>query len=175
MTLPIRRFDDKILTKTARLVEDSEFGEDLESKLSSMAVTMYKNHGVGIAGPQVGDDRRILVIDLGYVVGEQYGSEHLAMVNPTIIGSSDGMVEAEEGCLSFPALSVIVERPNAIRVEFFSPSGERSEETFEGWQARIIQHEIDHLNGVTLLKRAGHFKRSRYLKKIKKLRKEAGL
>lgn len=169
--LPLRRFKDKILNAKAIPVQDDEFGDDLDAKLKSMAETMYNNRGVGLAGPQVGDSRRILVADLSYVVNGKYGQNYIAMVNPEIVNNSEAKESSDEGCLSFPGLSVIVERSQSIRVKFFSPHGEESERDFDGWQARIIQHEIDHLDGVTLLRRASNFKRKRYLSKVDKLRK----
>lgn len=167
--LKINKFKEKILFEKARDVEHSEFGPELESHLSEMAITMYGSRGVGIAGPQIGDPRRILVADLGYVDGLDYGARLYKMVNPQILDSSDEIVKAEEGCLSYPGLAVSVERPESISVRFFSPAGEECNETFTGWQARIVMHEIDHLDGINLYSRSLPAAKRRYDKKMKKL------
>jgi peptide deformylase len=169
--LAIRRFDDRVLLMKALPVEESEFGETMVEILSSMAETMYGSKGVGLAGPQVGFIKRVLVIDTGYVKDNKYGGEWLGMINPEILDASKESSIVSEGCLSFPSLLQKVDRPERIRVKFFSPMGEGQEREFEGFQARIIQHEIDHLNGVTLLGRAGTAKRRSYMKKINKVRK----
>lgn len=166
--LEIKKYRDSILFKEAKEVAQEEFGEALEQTLSDMAITMFKHQGVGLAGPQVGDSRRILVADLGYVTGKEYGADVIKMVNPKIISYAEETVIAAEGCLSYPELTVNVERPMAIFVKFCSPSGEAQERTFTGWQARIIAHEIDHLNGMTLYSRSSKFAQQRYNKKIKK-------
>jgi len=123
---------------------------------------------VGLAGQQVSDSRRILVADLSYVIGENYGSNLIKMVNPTVTSSSVEESKAEEGCLSYPELAVKVTRPIAVHVKFFSPMGEEDSRTFNDWQARIILHEIDHLNGVTLYSHAGKLSKNRYDKKMRK-------
>jgi peptide deformylase len=161
------------LHQVSREVRDDEFGETLSKKLSDMASTMYANGGVGLAGPQVGDFRRILVADIGYAetlgpgkIAGKYGVEMIKMVNPTILWAK-GSIEGPEGCLSVPDFQQTVERNDMLAVEFQNEFGEKQEMLFEGYVAVIIQHEIDHLDGVTLLTRAGRLKRSRYLKKQK--------
>ena len=174
--LKVKKHKDKVLFCKAREVAEDEFNQELEELVSSMAHTMYASRGVGLSGPQVGDSRRILVADLGYVVGEDYGSNIVKMVNPTVISWSEEEVRAEEGCLSYPGLAVSVTRPVAIHVRFFSPLGVEETRTFNDWQARIIQHEIDHLDGVTLYSRSSRFKRLRYDKKLNnESRKTMGL
>lgn len=169
--LTIEHFDSKVLFTVARPVITNEFNAELESLVSSMTQKMYSEKGVGLAAPQIGDSRRILVADVGYVNGREYGQETVAMINPEVIWKSEDKVEASEGCLSYPNLDVKVERVNSIRVKYFSAKGEEREEEFTGWISRIIQHEIDHLDGVTLYTHASQFKRSMYMKKIKKLRR----
>ncbi len=167
--LELKRFKEAVLFQKAREVLPEEFGSDLEQVLSDMAVLMFKHQGVGLAGPQVGDSRRILVADLGYVAGRNYGEELIKMVNPEIVSFSEEAITAGEGCLSYPDLTVNVERPLAIFVKFCSPSGEELSQTFNGWQARIIAHEIDHLDGQTLYGRSSKFAQKRYDKRIKDL------
>lgn len=166
--LIIKKHKDPVLFKKAVPVALNEFGESLDKYLSEMAQLMYSSQGVGLAAPQVGDSRRMLVADLGYVEGKEYGSDLIKMVNPEIISYSEETTMAEEGCLSYPGLAIKVERPVAIFVKFFSPFGEAQERTFKDWQARVISHEISHLDGDTLYTRASSFARGRYDQKIKK-------
>lgn len=165
--LNLKQHKDPVLFAKARQVTPEEFGPELEQTLSDMAIVMFQHQGVGLAAPQVGDSRRILVADVGYVTGRNYGEELIKMVNPEIVSYSEEAVTAGEGCLSYPGLSVNVERPFAIHVKFFSPSGEELSQTFTDWQARIIAHEIDHLEGITLYTRSSSFSQKRYDKKVK--------
>jgi len=170
--LEIKRFKEQVLFKKARAVRKDEFGAELEAKMSEMATTMYGARGVGLAGPQINDSRRILVADLSYVKGDDYGTELIKMVNPEIISYSEEEAVSEEGCLSYPGLAVKIKRPVAVHVKFFSPSGEERSGTFNDWQARIILHENDHLDGTTLYSRSSRLVRKRYDKKISKVLKK---
>jgi peptide deformylase len=169
--LTIHRFDDKILSQIVDHVGVEQFGKDLELLITSMAETMYYHKGVGLAGPQVGFLGRVLVADTGYLENNKYGSGWIGMVNPEVIETSNTLLLAEEGCLSYPSFAQKVERPESALVKFFSPLGEEGEAKFNGFQARIILHEIDHLNGITLLSRASRMRKASYLKKINKVRK----
>lgn len=167
MMLEIKMAEDKFLYQKAADVREDEFGAELDAKLSEMAVHMYTNRGVGLAGNQVGDLRRILVADLGWVNDKKYGVELIKMVNPKIIEYSDETWNAEEGCLSYPGLPQRVIRATTIAVEFLSPFGEKQVAEYTGWQARIIQHEMDHAEGITLYTRANSIKRNHYMKRFK--------
>lgn len=164
--------DDR-LHQISREVLPDEFGEELSRTLSDMAETMYATGGVGLAAPQVGDFRRLLVADLGYAdlvqpgkVSGKYGTKLIKMINPEII-SYDDSISGMEGCLSVPDFQHSVERNRSITVSFYDEFGTKKEESFTDFLAVIIQHEIDHLNGITLFTRAGKLKRSRYLKRKK--------
>lgn len=156
-------------------IDDDEFGEELDEFMSEMSKTMYANNGVGISGVQVGRQKNILIAEVGYVRTGVYGSGALKMVNPEIIEQSDTISKAKEGCLSYPGLELHVERPDWIVVKYKTPLGEEKTERFEGFEARIILHEMDHFKGVTLYSRMSRFKRSRYnnklVKNLKKLSK----
>lgn len=167
----IKQYKDKALFKMAELLKTDEFGESLDKDLSKMAEIMYASQGVGLAAPQIGDLRRMFVADIGFVVDKPYGTELIKMVNPRIISESLETVTAEEGCLSYPGLAVNIIRPVAIRVGFFTPYGKEMDQTFIDWQARIIAHEIDHLNGETLYTKASHFVKKRYDEKLRKIKK----
>jgi peptide deformylase len=159
-----------ILEAKAREVAEDEFGPALESKLRSMAETMYAAPGVGLAAPQVGDGRRMLVADLSKddkAETERNGENLILMVNPQIV-ERQGRILWEESCLSVPEFSIDIERARRIKVAYRDPMGARVERVFEEFPAVVIQHEMDHLEGVTLLDRASRLKRSRYIKARRK-------
>ena len=110
----------------------------------------------------------ILGLVLGYVIGKNYGEDFIKIVNPEIISQNDKQLLSEEGCLSFPELAVRVSRPENIVLKYQDPYGNFIQREFADWQARIILHEIDHLNAITLYSRASTLIRNRYEKKIKK-------
>ena len=128
--------DDK-LRKTCKPVE--KFDLRLRVLLKDMADTMYKANGVGLAAPQVGILRRVVVVDIGEGLIE--------MINPEII-HSEGEQEGPEGCLSVPGRSGVVVRPNLVTVRAQDRDGEYFEITGEEFLARAFCHELDHLDGV---------------------------
>ena len=139
----LRINDDEILQKKAKPVE--KFDEKLHQLLADMAETMQASNGVGLAAPQIGILRRIVVVDVGEGLIE--------LMNPEIVeelGEQDG----EEGCLSLPGLSGDVVRPMKVKVEAQDRKGQKF--TIEGEEllARAFCHEIDHLNGILFTKRA---------------------
>jgi peptide deformylase len=159
-----------ILEAKARPVAEDEFGAALESKMRSMAETMYAAPGVGLAAPQVGDSRRMLVADLSKddkADTKRTGENLILMVNPEIV-AREGRILWEESCLSVPEFSIDIDRARRIQVAYRDPMGARVERWFEEFPAVVIQHEMDHLDGVTLLDRASRLKRSRYMRARKK-------
>lgn len=161
--LKIRTVLDPVLHQKARPVRDNEFGNVLVNYLEEMVATMYAENGVGLAAPQVGDSRRILVMDPDPPNGPVYH-----MVNPQILTESDSTSTMEEGCLSVPGQGAKVERPETVTVSWMDGRGNSHTQEFTGFPATVVQHEIDHLNGVTLVSRMSRFKKSRYLKKLRK-------
>lgn len=159
-----------LLEKRAREVEPDEFGPDLVQRTSDMAETMYAAPGVGLAGPQVADPRRILVLDSGE--HEERGVRFFAMVNPKIVERSTETIPWNETCLSVPEFEIEIERSRRIRVEWQDPAdGSPKTAWFEDYESVIVQHEIDHLDGTVLLDRASRFKRTWYLARAAKARK----
>ena len=132
----IVKIGDEKLRKTSKTVEKFDFR--LRLLLNDMADTMYKANGVGLAGPQVGVLKRVIVVDVG--------EELFQLVNPEITESS-GEQTGPEGCLSIPGRSGVVTRPNQVTVKAQDPHGEPVEIHAEGFLARAFCHEIDHLNG----------------------------
>lgn len=172
-TLEILTAPHPILAGRARDVRDDEFGPDLAQRLSDMAETMYAAPGVGLAAPQVGDGRRFVVIDSSDK--ENRGKHLFKMVNPEIAERSKDTIWWAETCLSVPDLEVDVERNLRVLVRWRDEKGAPQERWFEEYEAVIVQHELDHLLGTVLLDRVSAFRRSRYLKKLKKFQREMEL
>lgn len=132
----ILKFEDPMLRKVCRPVE--KFDEKLHTLLDDMAETMYEANGVGLAGPQVGILRRVVIVDVGDGVIE--------LINPVILETTGEQTESE-GCLSYPGEYGMVTRPNWVRVQAFDRFGECYEAEGEGLLARAFCHEVDHLDG----------------------------
>lgn len=158
----IRTFPDPVLREVARPVEKVD--EEVLQTLSDMAETMYASNGVGLAAPQIGDARRLIVVDVGRG-GEPGGL--LKLINP-VIADRSGTVKSEEGCLSLPDLLVEVERSENVAVEALLPDGKTTRIEAEGLLSIALQHEIDHLNGVLLVDRLSSLRRTLYLRKRQK-------
>lgn len=133
---------DPRLRQVSRPVGPAEFGVGLVACMQEMVETMFAAPGVGLAGVQVGDMRRILVCLLD--------GEVVQMVNPVITRRSRLTHVGEEGCLSFPARTVNRPRSRQVTVDFHTPEGVPVSRSVSGFSARIVQHEIDHLDGKTI-------------------------
>jgi peptide deformylase len=133
----IRKFKDEALRKVCKPVE--KFDQRLITLLEDMVETMYKANGVGLAAPQIGILKRVVVIDIGDGVIE--------LINPKIIKTSGSYVDTE-GCLSLPGITDEVERPYEVTVEALDRYGNKIELTGKELMARAICHELDHLDGV---------------------------
>jgi len=152
------------LNSVSRKVDDAEFGEELENHMKNMLTKMYELNGAGLAGIQVGDSRRILVAD--------GGTGPIMMVNPEIVERSKEATSFKEGCLSLPDFQLDIERNSLIRVKYSNPLGAEQEREFSGIESVIVQHEIDHLDGITLLQKISRLKRDMYIRKINKLKRK---
>jgi peptide deformylase len=143
----VLKFGNPVLRSVASPVED--FDEALAAEVERMSALMQEGMGVGLAATQLGILRRILVFQAGP------DNPLTALVNPEIEWSSEqDLVTAEEGCLSLPRIVVDVERPLHIRVRALDPEGNGLGIEASGLEARVIQHEVDHLNGVLILQHA---------------------
>lgn len=148
--------------------------------MDDMLQTMYKEGGIGLSAVQVGVLKRILVMDVEYVMescGEEHGCSHshkaaypnpIYMVNPVIIKSSKELNSYREGCLSFPEFRTDIERPKEVTIEFLDYNGNKKTLDADGILATCVQHEIDHLNGITLADHLSKVKREMVLKKMRK-------
>jgi peptide deformylase len=157
----IRQYPDPVLRLGTHEVED--FDEALTALVERMGRLMQEARGVGLAAPQVGIAQRVLV----YQTDEE--NPVVALVNPRVTTESEERESADEGCLSLGAASVVVpvERPISVTVEAVSPSGEQVRIDAEGLEARVLQHEIDHLDGVLTLDRTTKEERRRALGELR--------
>ena len=165
--LPIIKAPDPVLKKRCAPVERVD--DELRQLMDDMLETMYAAPGVGLAAPQVGARKRIIVVDTSDPEGDR---TPLRMVNPEIIAASDELLLREEGGLSFPQQYEEVERPATVRVRYLDPENEIREFDADGLLAVCVQHEIDHLDGVLLVDHLSTLKRSIILRRMKKLKKE---
>jgi len=174
--------DLAVLKKVSTPVEAVD--ADVQTLMDDMLETMYAAPGIGLAAVQIGDTRRVVVMDLGdgepttdaEVVdeaGEDAEPNRVAnprfFANPEILWASDELFCYEEGCLSIPEYFDEVERPARVRVAYLDRDNNRVEEEIEGLYAVCFQHELDHLNGVLFIDHLSRLRRDRAMSKVKKI------
>jgi peptide deformylase len=155
----VRRFGDPVLKSRSAAVD--RFDDALGNQVLRMASVMSDALGVGLAAPQLGLPQRLLV----YRVGPE--APVIALANPEIEWLSDDRETMEEGCLSIPGISVDVERPIHVRVRAFDERGDERLVEASGLEARVIQHEVDHLDGVLILDRASKEQRREAIRALR--------
>ena len=155
MILPIYLYGSQVL-RTAAEESPLDDREGLRKFIDDMVETMHHADGCGLAAPQVGVSRRILVVDGNDLVDRypELKGFHREMINPKFTFESEESSSYEEGCLSIPNVDASISRPARIRVHYVNPAFEEVEEEFEGFAARMIQHEMDHLDGILFVDRA---------------------
>ena len=168
MLLDIVKYGDPVLRQKGERV--GEIMPEITQLIDDMVETMHEAHGIGLAAPQVGDKRRVIVVD---VVDEDAGPDPVQMANPELLWVSDEMLNQEEGCLSLPEHYAEVERHNAIRVRYLDYQGEIREREVAGVLATCIQHEMDHLDGILFVDLISSLKRNMILRKLSKAKKMA--
>ena len=141
----------------------------ITSTLDQMLECMYKNNGIGLAAPQVGILRRLVVIDCS---DNKEIKKPLKLINPEITKLSKNISEFEEGCLSLPSQYAKVIRPSEITLKYRNIEGLICEREFSGLEATCIQHEIDHLDGKLFVDHISRLKKNIIIKKLKKLKKK---
>ena len=154
---------DPILRKVASPVE--KITNATKRLLDDMAETMYHAPGIGLAGPQIGELQRLIVMDCSR---DDETDELWQMINPVIIQSSEESSILEEGCLSIPGHSSEVTRPDWVELKFIDINGKQQEIRAEGLLAACIQHEIDHLNGILFIDHISKLKRDMIWRKVLK-------
>jgi peptide deformylase len=138
----IRYIGDHFLRRQSEQI--TQFNTNLRKLINDMTDVMHREDGIGLAAPQIGIDKRIIVIDISSIEKEE---KPRVFINPKIIQSS-GESTVEEGCLSIPGVREDVARPEHIQLTYQNDEGELSTEEYDGWLARVLQHEIDHLDGI---------------------------
>ncbi|MFV0360037.1 peptide deformylase [Tropicimonas sp.] len=169
MTLrPILLHPDPRLKKVCDPVSD--LSDELRVLADDMLQTMYDAPGIGLAAPQIGVTRRLIVLDC--VKEEGAAPRPLIMFNPEILASSDERNVYEEGCLSIPDHYAEIERPAGVTVRWIDRAGDERQEDFDGLWATCVQHEIDHLNGVLFIDYLKPMRRHMITRKMQKLKRE---
>jgi peptide deformylase len=161
----IRRLGDPVLKSSATPVD--RFDDSLRTQAQRMAGIMNDAIGVGIAAPQLGVSQRLLV----YRVGPD--AQLIVLANPEIEWKSEDRETLEEGCLSLPGIHVDVERPVHVRVRARDEQGEDRTVEASGLEARVIQHEMDHLDGVLILDRTTREQRREAMRELRERQREA--
>jgi len=148
MILPIYLYGQPILRKIAKDIAPDY--PDLKTLLDNMFETMYKAEGVGLAAPQIGREDRIVIIDLSPYAKDNpaYMNFKKIFINAHIIERDGEEADVDEGCLSVPNIHEKVPRKNRIRIQYLDENFHPHDEVYEGFKARVIQHEYDHLDGV---------------------------
>ncbi len=164
--LPILTYPDPRLYKVAAPV--TNFDDSLRTLVRDMAATMYDAPGIGLAAIQLGEARRMLVVDLAKEGEER---KPLFMANPEITWASEEESDYEEGCLSIPEFYEMVQRPKEVKVRYLDRHGAAQEIAASGLLATCLQHEIDHLNGILFIDHISKLKRDRVIKKFQKAQK----
>jgi len=147
MILPIYTYGQPVLREEAEPVDVNY--PDLQQLVSDMFDTMYNAEGIGLAAPQVGRSIRLFVIDANTLAKDYLECKDFkrVLINPEILAQKDEKITLEEGCLSFPGIHEKVARSAGIRVKYLDEKLIPREETIEGFAARVVQHECDHLEG----------------------------
>ena len=160
--------DPKLRLVSAKIerVDDS-----LRRLIDDMIETMHEAPGVGLAAIQVAEPIRLLVVD---VAKKEEAPDPQVFINPEIVWSSEERATYEEGCLSIPEYYAEVERPASVRARALDREGKLREVLAEGLLATVLQHEIDHLDGVLFIDHISKLKRDRVIKKFQKAAKRAG-
>lgn len=168
MKLKVLKWPNPMLRK--RCIAVSVFDESLEQLARDMIETMRAEGGIGLSANQVGDLRRVAVTEVPRLLGELSDSYHdipIVLVNPVLFEAEEDTM-SREGCLSLPDVIDVVKRFDKVTVRYQNLSGEHKEIKATGLMAACLQHEIDHLDGKTLVEKASRIKREMILKRLKK-------
>ncbi len=167
MKLPIYIFGSEIL-RTVAEEADLNDKEHIKTLIADMKETLQVADGCGLAAPQVGIAERVLIVD-GTVITDMYDylkDFRRTMINPVVLEESEEMIDYNEGCLSLPGVYADVRRPARIKVEYYNEDFKKVVEEFDRYGARMVQHEIDHLNGHLFIERVAPIRRKMLAKKL---------
>ncbi len=172
MILPIYLYGAEVLRKKA---EDADLSrkEELTTLVKDMKETLASADGCGLAAPQVGVSLRVVIVD-GDVMSETYSylkDFRRTMINPVVLEASEDMRDYSEGCLSVPGVYADVKRPSRIKVEYYDENLERQVEEFDRFACRMIQHELDHLDGHLFVDRVAPVRKKMISRKLQGIEK----
>ena len=165
---PILIHPDPRLKKVAEPI--SEVTDAIRLLAGDMLETMYDAPGIGLAAPQLGISKRLIVMDC--IRDDEADPRPMALINPEVVARSEEMSVYDEGCLSIPEQYGEVERPAVVTVRWIGLDGTEKEEEFDGLWATCVQHEIDHLDGKLFIDYLGPLKRQMITRKMQKLKRE---
>jgi peptide deformylase len=164
MILPIKLYGDSILRKSCKEID--VFDHTIYQFITDMFDTMYQVYGIGLAAPQVGRNVRIFIIDTSTFLIENKKNtyKHLkrVFINPEIIKRYGKTWKLKEGCLSIPNIIAKIERYEYIQIRYHNEYLEKCEEIFQGFPARVIQHEYDHIEGKLFIDYLSFFFKSKF-------------
>lgn len=169
MILPIYAYGQAVLKKVCEPIEETY--EELPKLIENMWETMYQAKGVGLAGPQVGYSKRIFLVDTIQLEKEDEEGIKQVFINAQILEENGEVWSYEEGCLSIPKIAGDVERQESVTISYQDETFKKHTTTFTGMNARVIQHEYDHIEGILFTEKLKPLKRrliSRKLEQIKK-------
>jgi len=162
--LEIRKYPDLILKKKCKMVKETT--EEIKNLGRDMVETMIENQGIGLAASQVGELKRVIVTQT------EKGSE--IFINPKIIKKSKETEVLEEGCLSLPGLFLKIKRAKEVEVKALDSEGRGIKMKAKGLSARVIQHEIDHLDGILIIDKIGFWQRWKIKDRLKEIKEQYG-
>lgn len=162
----IHTYPDPFLRKKSIPVE--QFDDALRDFVNMMVKVMKEQSGVGLAAPQIGYLQRVLVVDTEVL---KIAPEKKVLINPQIISFSQEIDSVEEGCLSVPEIQAQVKRPVGIRFKYYDETGQCHEGEDASFWARVVQHEIDHLDGILFIDRISTLRKKLVRKRLQQLRK----
>lgn len=171
MILPIYAFGQPVLRKVAEDI-DQDY-KDLDTLIENMFETMRNARGVGLAAPQIGKSIRLFIVDTRQIDKPDEPAKGIkkAFINARLLDESGDPWVYEEGCLSIPDIHSDIERKPTIRIKYFDQDWKEHDETFEGVNARVIQHEYDHIEGVLFIDHMRPLKRRMIKGKLEKIKK----
>lgn len=167
--LPIRLYGDPVLRKRAEKIE--EIDEDIKKLAQDMLETCKETKAVGLAGNQVGVTKRILVVDRANI---NLNEEPLIVINPEVI-ETEGEEMNEEGCMSVPGPFEEVRRPHKVKIKGMNLEGKEITVEGEGLLAKVLMHEIDHLNGLLFIDHLSSIRRQLLSKKLREISKKGSV
>ena len=173
MILPVYIYGQPVLRKITRDIDPGNY-PNLKELIGNMYETMHGADGVGLAAPQVGLEDRIFVVDLAPLANEEhpeFNNFKKVFINAHITERSGELVLVEEGCLSIPGIHEKVPREDKIRISYLDENLQPHDETYEGYMARVIQHEYDHLDGIMFVDRISPLRKRMIKSKLSNMEK----